>query len=99
MAATGWTSTGSLADSLPTVIDSARIVREFEAVIPANLGAIKMALLALSYEDNNDMDGAQKYWITCFNLLNQQMKEHRGAARYVPNLKLYPAGSGFPSTD
>ena len=30
----GWTTTGSLADSLPTVIDSARIVREFEAVIP-----------------------------------------------------------------
>ena len=32
--ASGWTTTGSLADSLPTVIDSARIVREFEAVIP-----------------------------------------------------------------
>jgi hypothetical protein len=32
--ATGWTSTGSLADSLPTVIDAARIVREFEAVMP-----------------------------------------------------------------
>ena len=32
--ASGWTNTGSLADSLPTVIDSARIVREFEAVMP-----------------------------------------------------------------
>lgn len=32
--ATGWTTTGSLADSLPTIIDSARIVREFEAVMP-----------------------------------------------------------------
>lgn len=28
--ATGWTTTGSLADSLPTVIDAARLVREFE---------------------------------------------------------------------
>ena len=31
--ASGWTTTGSLADSLPTVRDSARIVREYEGVM------------------------------------------------------------------
>ena len=29
----GWTTTGSLADSLPTTVDSARLVREFEGVM------------------------------------------------------------------
>lgn len=31
--ATGWTTTGSLADSLPTTVDSARIVREYEGTM------------------------------------------------------------------
>lgn len=33
MAASGWTTTGALADSLPTILASARIVREFEGVM------------------------------------------------------------------
>ena len=32
--AVGWTTTGSLADSLDDVRSSARIVREFEGVMP-----------------------------------------------------------------
>jgi len=32
--ASGWTTTQALADSLPTVIDAARIVREYEGVMP-----------------------------------------------------------------
>ena len=32
--ATGWTTTGSLADSLDDVRSSARIVREYEGVMP-----------------------------------------------------------------
>lgn len=74
------------------------LVSEHEIIVPANIGAFKHALQAIGYEDNNDLDGAQKYWSVCYSLLNQQMKENRGAARSVPNLKLSPAGRGFPRT-
>lgn len=74
------------------------VVSEYEPVIPPNIGAFKHALQAIAYEDNNDLDGAQKYWSVCYSLLNQQMKSQRGNARAVPNLKLAPAGRGIPRT-
>lgn len=40
--ATGTTTTGSLADSLPTIIDSARIVREYEGVYMRTTDAQKL---------------------------------------------------------
>lgn len=72
---------------------------ENEFVIPGNVGALKLAFQAMAYEDNNDLDGAMKYWQTCFALLNQQLKEHRGSARNIPNLRYFPGGgTSIPST-
>lgn len=69
------------------------LVAETEPLIPANIGALKMALLALTYEDANDPTAADGYWSRCYALLNQQLKENRGAARYVPNLRMFAGGT------
>lgn len=75
------------------------LVAETEPLIPGNIGALKMALMALTYEDANDPVAADGYWARCYNLLNQQRKENRGAARYVPNIKFMPTGiSPLPRT-
>lgn len=70
---------------------------ESEPVVPANLGALKMALLALTYEDSNDLASAQQYWTNCYALLDDQMREHRGSVRATPNVSLFPSGRGIPS--
>lgn len=69
------------------------LVDDKELVIPDNLGAYKMGLQALTYEDSNDLVTAEQYWTKCFILLNNQSKEFRGAARYVPNVQLHPSGN------
>ena len=80
--ATGWTNTGSLADSLPTVIDAARIVREFEAVMPKlvdrttlpegtglNWDEISLArLTAQSVTENTILDNPQQIQDTLFSI-------------------------------
>lgn len=68
------------------------LVAETEPLVPANIGALKMALMALTYEDSNDPQAADGYWARCYNLLNQQLKENRGSARFVPNIKFMPTG-------
>lgn len=69
------------------------LVGETEPVIPNNIGALKMGLLALNYEDVNDMTTAEAFWGKCFTLLDDQMREFRGSARYVPNLKFFTGGA------
>ncbi len=66
---------------------------ETEPVTPNNIGALKMGLLALNYEDVNDMATAESFWSKCFTLLDDQMREHRGSARYVPNVKFFPGNA------
>jgi hypothetical protein len=72
---------------------------ENEPVVPANLGALKMALLALTYEDSNDLASSEGYWGKCYALLDDQMREHRGSIRATPNLSLFPSGGGLPSVN
>ena len=55
-------------------------------VVPPNMGAWKMALLALSYEDENDLERADIYWGRCFTLLNQELKQFRGNPKVVLNI-------------
>lgn len=75
------------------------LVCETEPLVPANIGALKMALMALTYEDANDPAASDGYWQRCYSLLNQQLKENRGAARFVPNLKFFPSGvTSIPRT-
>jgi len=55
--------------------------------------------MALTYEDANDPAASDGYWQRCYSLLNQQLKENRGAARFVPNLKFFPSGvTSIPRT-
>jgi len=72
--ATGWTTTGALADSLPTVISSARLVREFEGVMPQLVDRVKLGegigltwhevslaqLEAQRITENTDLQNAQQ---------------------------------------
>ena len=75
------------------------LVAETEPVIPANIGALKMGILALVYEDANDPTSADAYWVRCYSLLNQQLKENRGMARHVINGSFAAAGlRAIPTT-
>jgi hypothetical protein len=71
------------------------VISEQDPVIPDNLGALKLSLLALNYEDNNDLDTAEKYWMKTYALLNNQLKESRGAVRHMPNMQFF-AGQSNP---
>lgn len=71
----------------PTVIETLckrRFVaaeQETDLVIPGNLAALKMAVLALKYEDENDLKAANDYWAMAYGILNDEMKEDRGGSR------------------
>lgn len=85
--ASGWTNTGSLADSLPTVIDAARIVREFEAVMPKlvdrvtlpegqglNWDEISLAkLTAQTVTESTILDNPQQIQDTLFSITPTQV--------------------------
>lgn len=75
------------------------LVQEDEPVIPSSIGALKMGILALVYEDANDPASADAYWGRCYGLLNQQLKETRGMARHVFNGSFAAAGlRAIPTT-
>lgn len=75
------------------------LIQENEPVTPPSIGALKMAVLALVYEDANDPASADAYWGRCYSLLNQQLKETRGMARHVLNGSFAAAGlRAFPTT-
>lgn len=85
--ASGWTTTATLADSLPTVIDSARVVREFEAIMPRlvdrvtlpegtglNWDEISLAhLTAQSITENTILDNPQQMQDTLFSVTPVQL--------------------------
>jgi len=84
--AVGHTNTGSLADSLPTTIDSARIIRDHEVVFPALTTRITMpenqgltfdevslaALTAQSITETTILDNPQQIQDTLFQIEPQQ---------------------------
>ena len=51
-----------------------------EIVIPGNLGALKLGMLAINYENKNDLERAEDYWQKAFSTLNLEMREFRGGA-------------------
>jgi hypothetical protein len=55
--------------------------QETDFVIPGNLQALKMAVLALKYEDENDLKAANDYWGMAYGILNGEMKEDRGGSK------------------
>jgi hypothetical protein len=72
-----------------------KLVSETDLVLPSNMGALKFGLMALAYEDQNDLDQAMKHWNIAYALLNDEKKEARGGAKI--NVRFSPNG-GLPKT-
>lgn len=53
-------------------------VSDNDIVIPSNLGALKLAMMALQYEDKNDWDRSEQFWQRAFALLEQDRQEYDG---------------------
>jgi hypothetical protein len=63
-----------------------------DPVFPTNLGALKLAILAVASENASDLPSSEGYWASCFRLLDNQIKETRGNAVVRPNIR--PSGLG-----
>lgn len=59
-------------------------------VLPGNLGALKLGLLSISYETNNDLERAELYFQKALALLNGEVREARGATQNT--LQMSPHG-------
>lgn len=57
------------------------LVNETDFVYPGNLAALKLGLLAESWENQNDFSNSEKYWALSAQALSQQLRSHRGGAR------------------
>lgn len=63
------------------------------ALIPDNEGAVKMTLMALQYEDKNDLERADTYFQKALQLLNSELKEDMGAP--VVTLQMNPVAAAM----
>lgn len=68
------------------------LYNESDLVYPAHIGALKMAMLAVTAENASLQEKAQEYWNLCFQLLDTQKREARGNAEHTPNFR--PNGMG-----
>jgi hypothetical protein len=59
-------------------------------VYPDNVGALKLGLLSLAYEDNADLERADMYFVKALQLLNGEVKEARGGAQFT--MQMSPHG-------
>ena len=62
-------------------------------IIPSNEGALKLTLMALQYEDKNDMERAEEYFNKAIQLLNAELKEDMGDP--VITLQMNPLGAAM----
>lgn len=63
------------------------------ALIPDNEGAVKMTLMALQYEDKNDLERAETYFQKAIQLLNSELKEDMGAP--IVTLQMNPIAAAM----
>ena len=68
-----------------TDYDSSLSGADETAIVPPNLGALKMGLMALNYETENDLERAEVFWAKCWQLLNEEKAAHRGGNRFPLN--------------
>ena len=54
-----------------------------ELVTPSNMGALKLGMLAVNYENKNDLERANDYWNRAMMTLNLEMREARGGAQMM----------------
>jgi hypothetical protein len=59
-----------------------RLFQETDLVWPDNIGAIKFAMKAIQLEDGaEELQKSQLFWQKCYEVLNQGLKQNRGAIR------------------
>lgn len=60
-----------------------RLVQETDLVWPDNIGALKFAMKAIQLEDSGatELQQSQLFWQKCYEVLNQGLKQNRGAIR------------------
>lgn len=68
-------------------------VDENTVIVPGNEGALKLTLMALQYEDRNDMERAETYFSKAIQLLNAELKEDMGNP--VITLQMNPIGAAM----
>jgi hypothetical protein len=68
-------------------------VSESDDIIPDNLGALKLGLISLKYEDTNDLERATEYFNRALSLLNAELKEQRGSQ--FNTMRFSPHGFGL----
>lgn len=57
------------------------VVNDTDLVYPANIGAIKLGLIALRLEDTSDLQASAQHFGQAYALLNNELRKQRGAAR------------------
>jgi hypothetical protein len=62
-------------------------------IVPTNEGALKLTLMALQYEDKNDIERAEEYFNKALQLLNAELKEDMGDP--VITLQMNPIASSM----
>lgn len=86
---------GTYADSTIKALCKRRhiaLVHETDTVLPGNKAALKLAMQAVRYEDNNDLERARAYWASCYEELNGELRSARGGE--TPRNISRPAGRG-----
>lgn len=69
------------------------VVSENDEVIPGNMGALKLGLISLKYEDTNDLERASEYFTKALSLLNAELREQRGGQ--FNTMRFSPHGFGL----
>jgi hypothetical protein len=68
-----------------------------DLIYPANIGALKHALLAICFENESDIQRAQAYWEQAYSILNSEKAVNNiGVKRPLPQS---PWGMGLPKPD
>jgi hypothetical protein len=69
------------------------VMSENDEIIPDNMGALKLGLISLKYEDTNDLERATEYFNKALSLLNAELREQRGGQ--FNTLRFSPHGFGL----
>jgi hypothetical protein len=69
------------------------VLSEHDEIIPDNMGALKLGLISLKYEDTNDLERATEYFTRALSLLNAELREQRGS-QFNP-IRFSPHGFGL----
>lgn len=73
-------------------------VSDNDPIVPSNMGALKLGLMALQYEDKNDFERSEDFWNRGFQILDADRAEFDGDSA-IPIMRFigdYGAG-GIPS--